>query len=364
MAINRAIHSNLAIPPGEYLEEVLDELGMTKDELARRMGRPATKLSPIFKGEKAITPETALQLEQVVGVPAHIWLGLETEYRLTLARQENELCEEDLGEERELVKKFQYSELVKAGMIEKYTKPIDRVRELRKAFGVMSLRNVTESPRYQAAFRYGRSAVGERTPEAVAAWLRMGELLAQRSNCASFNEDKLRGALKDLRTMTLQEPDDFRDQLQIKLAECGVALVVCPHFPKTKAHGATFWMGRDKAVLMLTLRFKWADIFWFSLFHEIGHILLHGRQAVILEDYGDNEKEEQADRFASNTLIPSDAYEHFIQMGEFRENDIEVFAKRVGVDRGIVVGRLQHDGKLEKSWLNNLRSRYVWSETD
>jgi HTH-type transcriptional regulator/antitoxin HigA len=86
MATNETIHSNLAVPPGEYLEEVLGELGMSKSDLARRMGRPATKLSPIFKGEKRITPETALQLEKVVGVAARIWTGLESEYRLALAR--------------------------------------------------------------------------------------------------------------------------------------------------------------------------------------------------------------------------------------------------------------------------------------
>ncbi len=358
------IHSDLAIPPGEYLEEVLDELGMTKDELARRMGRPATKLSPIFKGKKTITPKTALQLEQVVGVPAHIWLGLETEYRLTLARLENHIGGEDQEAEGELVKKFRYSELVKTGLVERYTKDTDKIWALRRFFGVMSLLNVTESPRYQAAFRYGRSTVGERTPEAVAAWVRMGELLAQRISCRPFDDDRLRGVLRDLRAMTLQGPDEFQDRLQVKLAECGVALVVCPHLPRTKAHGAVFWMGRDKAVLMLTLRFKWADIFWFSLFHEIGHILLHGRQAVILEDDGKNEREKEADDFAAELLIPPSKYQRFIERGSFFERDIIAFAQKVGIHPGIVVGRLQHDGELEPSWLNDLRSRYVWSETD
>jgi len=88
MGIDTALHSNLAIPPGEYLEEVLDELGISKAELARRMNRPPGKLSAIFRGKKAITPQTAIQLEQVLGVGAHIWLGLETEYRLTLAREQ------------------------------------------------------------------------------------------------------------------------------------------------------------------------------------------------------------------------------------------------------------------------------------
>jgi HTH-type transcriptional regulator/antitoxin HigA len=86
MEPDQAIHSDRPIPPGEYLEEVLGELGMTKDELAKRMNRPAPKLSAIFKGEKAIMPDTAIQLEKVVGVPARIWTRLESEYRLTLAR--------------------------------------------------------------------------------------------------------------------------------------------------------------------------------------------------------------------------------------------------------------------------------------
>jgi HTH-type transcriptional regulator/antitoxin HigA len=76
---NQDIYSDLAIPPGEYLEEVIAELGMSKDELSKRLNRPAPKLSAIFKGQKAITPDTALQLEKVVGVPAHIWNGLEAD---------------------------------------------------------------------------------------------------------------------------------------------------------------------------------------------------------------------------------------------------------------------------------------------
>src|SRR5690606_38631493 len=86
ISLREEIHSDLPIPPGEFLEEVLEDLGMSKDELAKRMNRPAAKLSAIFRGDKALTPDTALQLEKVTNVPAHIWNGLESEYRLTLAR--------------------------------------------------------------------------------------------------------------------------------------------------------------------------------------------------------------------------------------------------------------------------------------
>jgi len=134
MATERELHSDLPIPPGEYLEEVLEELGMSKAELARRMGRPPTKISPIFKGEKAITPETAMQLEKVVGVPANIWLGLESEYRLALARQAEE---EQLAEEIKLLAPFCYAELAKQGVVQQLTSRREKVRELQRFFGVV-----------------------------------------------------------------------------------------------------------------------------------------------------------------------------------------------------------------------------------
>src|SRR5664280_2040257 len=122
MTTSASIHSDLAIPPGEYLEEVIAELDMSKDELARRMRRPPAKLSAVFKGEKAITPDTALQLEKVVGVPAHIWLGLESEYRLTLARAQSQVEYARLRDESRLVAGYCYSELMKAGVVVKTTK--------------------------------------------------------------------------------------------------------------------------------------------------------------------------------------------------------------------------------------------------
>lgn len=128
MMIREKPHSDLAIPPGEYLEEVITELGMTKDELAKRMNRPAPKLSAIFTGDRAITPDTALQLEKVVGVPAHIWTGLEAEYRLTLARQQEAEELQRLREESNLVTKFCCAALVKLGYVAKRTKPTEKVQ--------------------------------------------------------------------------------------------------------------------------------------------------------------------------------------------------------------------------------------------
>jgi len=363
MVTNKELHSDLPIPPGEYLEEVIAELGMTKDEFARRMGRPATKMSAIFKGSKAITPETAMQLEKVVGVPSNIWLGLESEYRLALAHQAEE---KQIAEEIKLLTPFCYSELAKLGLVKKLSVRREKVRELQRFFGVASLDSVLQVRRYQAAFRVGKAGTAPTKPRAVASWLRMGELRGQKIPCKPFDRAKLESSLEEIRAMTLMRPEEFQERLTKLLAECGVALVIAPHFPGTKAHGATFWIGRDKAVLMLTIRGHWADIFWFSLFHELGHILLHGRRETFIEDDAvsrdQEQQEEEANVFARDQLIPPSAYKHFVGVGNFYPDAVAAFARKIGIDAGIVVGRLQHDGLLRPEWGNKLRTRYVWVE--
>lgn len=364
MATEKEIHSDLPVPPGKYLEEVLGEIGMTKDELARRMGRPATKMSSIFKGSKAITPETAMQMEKVVGVPANIWLGLESEYRLALARQAEE---KQITEEINLLTPFCYSQLTKLRVVKTLSSRRDKVRELQRFFGVASLSSVSAEgvQQYQAAFRVGKAGVAPTKPHAVASWLRMGELRAREIPCKPFDQSKLESSLDEIRAMTLQTPEQFQTALHELLAACGVTLLIVPHFPGTKAHGATFWLTRDKAVLMLTIRGRWADIFWFSLFHELGHILLHGRRDVFIEKEKDlpspeqEVQEEEANAFARDLLIPPSTYELFVKGSNFYPNNVAAFAREIGIDAGIVVGRLQHDNHLRQEWGNKLRTRYT-----
>jgi HTH-type transcriptional regulator/antitoxin HigA len=332
MATNQELYSDLPLPPGEYLVEVIEDLGITKQELAKRMNRPAPKLSAIFKGNKVITPDTAIQLEKVVGVPAHVWTGLEAEYRLALARRHQQEEGNRLRQESHLVKRFRYADLVKLGIVPKRIKPTEKVMETQRFFGVTSLTTVLKLRRYQAAFRAGKPG---RSPEAVASWLRIGELQAQGLRCAPFKKRRITRSLERIREMTLMTPEGFQEELQQLMADSGVALVLCPHLPGTYANGATFWFSRDKAVVMMTLRYKWADVFWFSLFHELGHILLHNRQAVILE--GDNAdprkkvQEQEADKFAADTLIPPKPYGAFVKARRFFAEDIKRFARQIGI---------------------------------
>jgi HTH-type transcriptional regulator/antitoxin HigA len=116
--------SDMAIPPGEYLEEVLEDAEISQAELARRMGRPSQAINEIVKGDKAITPETALQLEQVLGVSAQFWSTLETEFRLILAKQQQQ---EEIKLEESLISEFPYLQLSKLKLVEKTRDKLKKV---------------------------------------------------------------------------------------------------------------------------------------------------------------------------------------------------------------------------------------------
>ncbi len=335
--------SDLAIPPGEYLEEVLAELELNQAELARRMGRPAQAINEIIRGEKAITPETSIQLEKVVGVPAHIWSRLESDFRLIQANLNER---KEAKKEEVLVTKFPYSLLSKLGLVENTNSKIERVENLRSFFGVSSLFNLQGVKDYGPAFR--QDSKEELNHEALAAWLRAGTVLSKRDSCAKFSKKALEQAIPKIRELTKRnEPKEFFDDLRSTLCACGVSLIVIPHFPKTYTAGATFWSGKDKAVVMMSLRGSWADIFWFSLFHELGHILLHDKRATFLEDGshhpGRKKQEEEADRFAQVALIPPSEFREFVCAGDLSYRAIKDFAETIGIDPGIITGRLQHE---------------------
>ena len=360
MGTEKRIHSDLAIPPGEFLAEVLEARHMSQAELARRTGRPVQAINEIVKGEKALTPETALQLERALDVPAHIWTGLESRYQLVRAKEDEKKL---FRKERAHIPKTPYKQLVELGCVSRTRDTEHKVRELHRFYGVSSLEHLPGIWAAAPAFR--RSPKWEASSYALAAWLRYAELQAvEVSTAAPFDKSALKAALGDLRALTRVGARDFPRRLAKRLAECGVVLVLQPHFPKTYAHGATFWLSDGRAALVLSVRGKWADIFWFSLFHELGHLLLHKKTTFV--DGGDIpvehlELEEEADRFAAETLVPAVKLREFVDRGDFSPSAVKAFADEQVISAGIVVGRLQHDGVVgHDSDLNRLRQRYEW----
>jgi HTH-type transcriptional regulator / antitoxin HigA len=352
-------YSDLPIPPGEYLAEVLEDKGLSQRELADRMGRPAQAICEIIKGEKAITPETALQLERTLGVPAYLWTSLEADFRIIKARQAEGAA---LEKEIPLLREVPYSDLTAKGYIKKVSDKCHQVRECQAFYGVASLTNIDRVNAYGAAFRHSRARRASFL--ALAAWIRCAEVEAAKRETPPFQKAMLKARLEEIRRLTLVPPEDSIERLGASLFESGVNFILLPHLAKTSAHGAILWPDPKHPVLVLSTRGKWADLFWFSLFHELGHILLHGNKEIIDEESGEaDEKELAADRFASDRLIPAVPYERFLARAKFDAAAISFFAAEIGIHPGILIGRLQHDRKLPfKTLLNEMRPRLDWEK--
>ena len=348
----------IAIPPGETIKEQLEYRDMTQVEFAERMGQSTKHISQLLNGKVPLTQQTALKLESVLGIPAKFWNNLEAIYQEDLARIELEV---ELEKETEIARQIPYNEMVKKGWLKATRKVTEKVYELRKFFEVASLNQIPNINDYAVAFR--KVDHGKASNYSLSAWVQKAMLEGREVQTSNFNKTKLKKVLPALRSLVNEPPNIFQNQLTSLLAEAGVAVVFLPHLPGTYAHGATLWPSRQKAVIALTIRGKDADKFWFSFFHEVGHLMLHDKNETYihydsLNDYDD--KEHEADHFASNFLIPEEDYKDFTMAFDFSEANITSFAKKINLPTGIIVGRLQHDNLIHFSEMNHLKVKYEW----
>jgi len=356
--------SDLAIHPGEFLEEVLEDIGMSQAELSKRVGRPIQAINEIIKGKKSITSATAIELEDVLKIPAHIWIGLESEYQIVKAR-EQEI--EQMQEETALLPNFPYLELSKIGLVKTTRKAIEKVEELKRFFSVAKLEQIAQVKSFQPAFRVSNHKTVSH--EAIATWLQAAHLKAEEVQTEEYNRKLLNTSLEAIKdAMNYEDVNKSITEVKAILTKCGVALVLLPHFKGTKVHGATFWTNSNaKAVIAMSLRGSFSDVFWFGLFHEIGHILIHKKREVFLEDGCDDPKlkkqEDEADQFAKDFLIPQKDFDSFAEEKDFSRTNVVEFAKELNIKPSILVGRLMHEEyiKFNHYPLQELRDRYKWA---
>ena len=346
-----------AVPPGETLQETIETLGLTQAQLAARTGHTAKMINEIIRGKAPITADTAIQLERVLGVPASFWNNLESNYRADLARlREWQTLQDQLG----WLDRIPLKAMVKLNWVKPRETMVEQLQEVLDFFGVASPAAWDEIwDGAQVAYR--KSAVFESDPGAVAAWLRKGEIEAQRMECSDYGEERFRNALTEVRRLTTEPPSVFVPELKLVCAKAGVAVVFVSELQGTHVSGATRWLTPRKALIQLSLRYKTDDHLWFTFFHEASHILKHGKTAVFLEgDNAEDPREKEADGYARDWLIPSAEYARLPKRPTFLA--IKGAALRLGVAPGIIVGRLQHDGVLSYRQLNTLKRRFCWAK--
>ena len=334
----------IAIHPGETLKDILEETGLLQAQLSGRTGLHVKTINEIIKGKNPITSETALKLSIVFGMSEGFWNNLQRNYEETIARID---LEKNIEKELKIAEKFTcYNELVKYKYIEKTTELKERARSLLNFLGLTSFGYLEKN--YSVAFR--KSSAGKVSKENLIAWLRCGELAALSTETKTFKKDRLKKMLPEIRKLNLLKPDEYSLELKSLLAECGVAIAYVPYFKNTFVNGATRWLNPSKVLIQLTPRNKSEDILWFTLFHELCHVLKHGRKEGYISFWEDNylnknfmELEDEADLFASEILIPSKEWKKFYENSSLKHSEIINFAKQVGVKSGIVAGRLARE---------------------
>lgn len=350
-------------PPGRTISRIMRKRGLSNDELALEIDEPEYMIEGLLSGDVRIDDDLADKLSDILGSSSDFWLNRERQYREDLRRlnpSESFGCALDGN----WAKQFPINDMIKNGWLPTDTKPHNILNRL---FSFFNIQNSDEwSERYYshgavAAFR--RSPTFEANPNAVVAWLRWAELRANNQECQKWNRDKLISNIPEMRKLTRQkQPSIFLPHLKELCASAGVALVIAPAPSGCTASGATRFLTSDKALIVLSLRYKTDDHFWFTFFHEVGHLVLHSEKSLFLEDNSDvNSAEEiEANSFSQNILIrPEDSDQ--LNTVRHRTQDIMRLAVQLGISSGIIVGQLQHKGIIGRNQMNHLKRKYEWS---
>ncbi len=344
-----------ASAPGDTMLDILHERNLSLIEFAHRMEDTLEHATDLIQGRATITIGIARRLEQLLGGSVEFWMSRDFQYRHDTARLH--------AADNEWLAELPLGDMIKFGWITPVPRPSDEMAACLRFFGVSSVpvwRQSYARLREMVAFRTSPSF--DSRPAAVAAWLRQGEIEGEAIDCSPWDPNHFERSLPSIRSLTRQkDPNRFTSELQRICAASGVAVVVVRAPNGCRASGATRFLSRRKALLLLSFRHLSDDQFWFSFFHEAAHLLLHGDKGFFLEgvEAPVTEQEEEANEFAGRALVPPDFHQAMSDLPA-HARDVIRFARRLGVSPGIVVGQLQHFGRLKRNQLNGLKRRFRW----
>ena len=353
-------------PPGESIADLLEERGWTQAELAERLGYTPKHLNQLIKGKVPLSEDAAMRLERVLDGSAGFWLTREARYRERLARldaQERFAQWVDWLDDLP-VKALMKSSVIPRRRVDAKTKP-ELVEELLHFFGVASPADwLTRYGGMQVSFR--RSRADQSDIGAISAWLRLGERLAEREQATRYDRQRFLAAIPKMRALTTLPPESFEPALHPLFADCGVTFVVVPAIPGAHVSGVARWLNANRPMIQLSLYGKSNDRFWFTLFHEAAHLLLHAQEkkAVFLDDpdHADmsSAQESEANAWAADVLIPAAHREALLTLRT--KESVRAFAAQIGIHPGIVAGRLQHERIIPPNWMNDLKAHFRFGE--
>lgn len=329
--------------PKEILIESLEENGLGAKEFAVKTGKPEKTITAVLKGDSSITPDMAVLFEQVLKIPVHFWLEAQKNYDEFKARINYQT---NIENSIEWASFFPYAKMANLGWVPKTRKATEKVINLFDFFSVASQKGFEDyyyNQRTKVAFRI--SLKSQENALIIASWLRQGEIQASKLSSPTFNKSKLKEILPIIKEIMASQPDNFFKKVQEICLSVGVKVVHTPCLPKASIHGSTRWIN-DVPLIQLSGRYKRNDIFWFTFFHEVGHILLHGKKYISIENIdieGENiDFENEADNFASKWLLDEKQEREILSNSKISKEDVIRYSKKFQTHPAVIIGRLQY----------------------
>lgn len=346
--------------PGVTIAQRLKSTNTNIQDFAWEMDFSESEAEDLLEGRMPITDSVAQRLQVSLGVSASFWRTRDAHYRHDVLRLAQEIPQ-DSG--KKWLRELPVRDMITFGWIADQPDLTGKVAECLRYFDIPTLEMWNDRmAALLATAKLRTSQALKSNPGSLAAWLRKGEIEADQIQCAKWNIDEFRNQLSGIRQLSWQkDPKTFIPQLKAACAKSGVALVIAKAPDGCRASGATKFVSQHKAMLMLSFRYLSDDHFWFSFFHEAGHLVLHGKDQTFFEGepHELSSYEAEADSFSEKMIIPDCHRDEFngLSINKF---SILRFANKIGISPGIVVGQLQHSGRLKHNYLNYLKRRYSW----
>lgn len=349
--------------PGQALKYFLEQKGWTQDDLAHILTISLKHTNEIIKNKKPISIDTAILLGKVFEMSAYDWVILDASFQLSKKKEQDK--EQLVERQVEVYKYLPINELLKKGWLKSYDNIKDLNTQLHAFWGVpknkpldfstLKLNNIAIEYRKSDAYREGLNEINAK------AWYQMALNHANKINVKPYNEKGLKNLTLNLHTYTLNK--NGISMFLNDLGKVGVKFVFLSHLSKTYLDGAAF-CSDSNPVVTLTGRYDRVDNFWFTLAHEISHIILHlpkssTNDTVFMDDSTGgitSKKEKEANQMAEKILLQDkilDFFEEYI--GYITEEKVHEFSSIYKIHPSIVVGILAFNDKVSYSTLHRFK---------
>lgn len=348
------IYKNLiAFHPGTYVMDIIEDLNITQKEFAKRLGTTEKSLSKLLNAKDNLSNTMASKLSKLTGTSIKSWLNLQSAYD----EKALEINERQSNDENQVCSLIDFKYFKDNGFVENRTfKLQEKIEKLRS---ILRVSNLTYLEEFNTNVSYRNIKVDKKSIVNSNVMLEIASNMARNKSDIRFNKDKLIKYLPEIRGMTVQAPSVFYPRLAEILLECGIVLVALPKLKNASINGSTKRFKNGSIMLLITDRNKDSDIFWFSIIHEISHILDGDFYSDNTNETDYIEKEQKADTFARNFYIDEDSYNNFINNSSITKQSIIQFADSLGIHPSLVLGRLQKDNRVGYNKYYDLKEQYT-----